>query len=179
MREKHLDFEVVFFDPRKSRPPELEALGSRAKSPTLFDGDTKVHDSLVVVEYLEDRYHEHPLLPHDPAARANVRMFITRVSDELMPKFGAVTMAVLKRDDAAKATAMHELADALPVWDRALANRMFAVGDTFSLADIVLYTQFPASKAFAGFEPPPELAHLRGWLDRMAARPGAAVLRAP
>ena len=54
LREKHLDFDLTFFEAGK-RPPELEAVGPRAKSPTLFDDNVKVHDSQVVLEYIEKR----------------------------------------------------------------------------------------------------------------------------
>ena len=106
-------------------------------------------------------------------------MFVTRVSEELLPKYGAVVTAMMKNDAPGRATAERELAEALPAWDRALAGRTFAVGNTFTLADIILYTPFPAAASFVGFKPPSNLAHLAAWLERMAARPSAAVLQAP
>src|SRR5216683_6497250 len=68
LQEKQLAFEPVFFQPAK-RPPELEAVGPFAKSPTLFDGDTRVWDSQIVIEYLEDRYPVPSLLPADAPER--------------------------------------------------------------------------------------------------------------
>jgi maleylacetoacetate isomerase len=38
--------------------------------PTLIDGDTKLFQSLAVLEYLDEAYPEPPLLPADPLARA-------------------------------------------------------------------------------------------------------------
>ena len=73
LREKQLAFEPVFFEQGK-RPTELEAAGPYAKSPTLFDGESRVWDGQVVLEYLEDRYPERPLAPHDAAGRAQMRM---------------------------------------------------------------------------------------------------------
>jgi glutathione S-transferase len=174
---KQLPFELTFFDPRQ-RPPELEAVGPRAKSPTLFDGDAVVHDSLVVIEYLEERYPERPLLPASPTGRAAARMLMTRFVDELGPRFGAVIGEALftAHPDPDKLAA-HTRAwlDALAPWDRHFEGRTHAVGEAFSLADIVLYTMFPAIRGAAGLEVPEERPHLRAWLDRTALRPGAGV----
>jgi glutathione S-transferase len=173
LREKQLAFEIVFFEAGK-RPPELEAVGPRAKSPTLFDGETKVYDSQVVLEYLEDRYPEPSLLPKDAAARADARMLIARYNDEIGPKYGALLSELLfkKERDAAKiAEAKQAFLQALPAWDEYLRGRKFAVADTLSLADITMYSLFPSLKSHADLEIPRELTHLRSWFERMQARP--------
>jgi glutathione S-transferase len=177
LREKKLDFELRFFEPGK-RPPELEAAGPRAKSPTIFDGDTTVFDSQVVLEYLEDQYPEPRLLPRDAAGRAEARMFIARFNDEIAPKFGTlISEALFKkpRDDAKVAEAKQVFLAALPAWNDHLKDRMFAVGDALSLADITLYTFFPAGQKNAGVEIPAELTDLRAWYERMLARPTTPV----
>ena len=177
LRAKELPYDLAFFS-REERPPELEAAGPRAKSPTLFDGDVVVHDSLVVLEYLEDRYPERPLLPADPAGRAAARMVMTRAIEELGPRFGALTMAALfsaAPSPEAIAEKKQAILDALEPWDALFSSRPFVLGDAFSLADIVLYTPSPAAEAVAGLEVPSARPHLRAWLERVAARPGAAV----
>ncbi|MBX3268971.1 MAG: glutathione S-transferase family protein [Sandaracinaceae bacterium] len=178
---KELPFELALFSP-KDPPPELVAAGPRAKSPTLFDGDAVVHDSLVVLEYLEDRYPERPLLPGDPAARAAVRMTITRVVDELAPRFGALTMATLFSASPSPETIAEKrqaILDALGPWDALLAGRPFLAGERFTLADVVLYTPFPGAQHLAGLEVPEDRPHLSAWLARVAALPGAAVPGVP
>src|SRR6202795_3598016 len=53
--------------------PEYRALNPQMVVPTLIDGKTKLFQSLAILEYLEEKYPEPPLLPDDIAARAWVR----------------------------------------------------------------------------------------------------------
>ena len=66
--------------------PEVVALNPKREVPVLVDGDLVVYDSTLILEYLEDRYPEPPLLPRDPAARARCRQ-IEAVADEILFPF--------------------------------------------------------------------------------------------
>ncbi len=174
--EKGLPVTISSFE-RGKRPPELEALSPRAKSPTLFDGDAKVFESLAVLEYLEDRYPQPPLLPASPFARAEARMFITRVTEEMAPRVGAVVGEATNPAQDGKKLAAHvqSLLEHLVTWDRHFAMRTFAVGDAPSIADIALYPFFPVLKRAAGVKIGGDLPHLRSWIERMQARPSTAL----
>ena len=168
----------MFFK-RGQRPPELEAVGPNAKSPTLFDGDTRVWDAGIALEYLEDRYPEIPLMPSEARRRAEVRLVGAQAMGELGPKVAVCAAEIHfkpQRDDAKVAQATREFLEILPAWDRRLAGRQFLVGDGLTVADITLYTLFPAMQGLTGVEVPGELPHLRGWVNRMAARPSAPLL---
>ena len=57
------------------------ALNRQELVPTLIDGDTALTQSLAIIEYLDERHPEPPLLPSTPAgARAGAR---DRVGDRL------------------------------------------------------------------------------------------------
>jgi glutathione S-transferase len=175
LKEKNLPFESAFFEHGK-RPPELERAGRYAKSPTLIDGDTAVWDSQIVLEYIEDRYPEHPLMPSAAPLRAEVRMSAARVAKELEPKMGVLAVETLYRaqkDEAKIAEAAREFLAALEDWDRRLEGRSFLVGNVLTIADITLFTAFPSVLHLAGIQVPAERRHLRAWLDRMSARPAS------
>ncbi len=53
--------------------PEYRAVNPQMVVPTLIDGPAKLFQSLAILEYLEEKYPEPPLLPTDIAARAWVR----------------------------------------------------------------------------------------------------------
>jgi len=49
------------------------AINPQMVVPTLFDGEVKLFQSLAILEYLDEKYPQPPLLPADPVARAWVR----------------------------------------------------------------------------------------------------------
>src|SRR5271156_3228319 len=45
----------------------------RGEVPALLDGDAALFDSTIILEYIEDKWPERPLLPKDPLGRARAR----------------------------------------------------------------------------------------------------------
>ena len=52
----------------------LAAANPRMEVPVLIDGATQIFESTVILEYIEDRWPDPPLLPKDPARRAFARI---------------------------------------------------------------------------------------------------------
>lgn len=76
LREKGLDFTVetpAALGTGTAGGP-FAAASPRNEVPTLIDGEARIFDSTIILEYLEDKYPSPPLLPRDPAARAEARM---------------------------------------------------------------------------------------------------------
>lgn len=76
LREKNVAFSV-------ETPPDLGSghaggtfreANPRIEVPVLIDGTVRIFDSTVIMEYIEDRWPDPPLLPRDPAARAFARI---------------------------------------------------------------------------------------------------------
>lgn len=174
LEEKKLPFEAVPFE-RDRVPPELRALGPKAKSPTLFDGEVKLYDSSIIDEYLDDRYPDWPLMPPDASHRAQVRTLMKEVEEELAPRLGAVVAEMMRpegeRDRRKLDLGREGFRSAMPGYDRRLDGRSFFVGDEMTLADVHLYTLFPAMRrALRDDLVAKELTHLRGWLATMEGR---------
>src|SRR4051812_10715929 len=94
LEEKQLAYEVEYFE-RKARPAELEALGDDARSPTLFDGDDRVFESTIVIEFLDEKYPSKKLMPADPAGRARVRLSMKETESKLAPTLGPIVQEVV------------------------------------------------------------------------------------
>jgi glutathione S-transferase len=173
LQEKNVAHELAFFE-RGKRPPELEALGPYAKSPTFFDGEARIYESSAVLEYIEDRFPGPALLPKGAVERAEVRMAIARADAEIGH---AEKVLTTEKDEQKIAEAKNALDEAWPAWDSFLEKRggPFLLGEAFTLADIALYPFIPALRSVAGIEVPSKHSHLHAWIARVAARPGAKV----
>ena len=53
---------------------EFVAANPRAEVPVLIDGGTRIFDSTIILEYLEDKFPSPAMLPATPEARAKARM---------------------------------------------------------------------------------------------------------
>jgi glutathione S-transferase len=171
LEEKNVAHELAFFE-RGKRPPELEALGPHAKSPTFFDGDARIYESTALLEYIEDRFPGPALLPKGAVERAEARIAIARAEADVGAKHHA-----LEERAPDLATAKKAFIDAWPAWDRFLEKKggPFLVGDAFTLADIALYVFIPSARSLAGIEIPSELSHVHAWMSLVSSRPGAKV----
>jgi glutathione S-transferase len=182
LEEKKLPYEVSYFSPRE-RPAQLTALSPDARSPTLFDDDgrTAVWNSLVVIEYLEDRYPNAPLMPGDAPGRARVRLLERDVEDHLMAAGYFIAQEVVhkppaERDAAKVREGLARIHEALIPWDQRLDGKTFLVDEQFTFADVVLFTPLYSMTQLLGEQGdiPESLRHLREWRDRVAKRPSTA-----
>ncbi len=76
LREKSIPFQVELpASLGTGRTDDPFGIGNpRAEVPMLVDGETRIVDSTIILEYIEDRFPDPPLLPRTPAARAAARM---------------------------------------------------------------------------------------------------------
>src|SRR5947207_54091 len=84
---------------------EYRALNPQMVVPTLIDGGTKLFQSLAILEYLDEKYPNPPLLPSDIAARAWVRGFaLINIADAhplIVPRIRHYLTDDLGREDLA------------------------------------------------------------------------------
>ncbi|MNE67164.1 Maleylpyruvate isomerase [compost metagenome] len=64
---------------------EYRALNPQQLVPLLVDGEVRIAQSLAILEYLDEVYPVPPLLPADPAQRAQVRALALHIACEIHP----------------------------------------------------------------------------------------------
>jgi len=175
LREKQLAFELAL-------PGGLGAGGAagefaeanpRAEVPTLIDGEVRIFDSTIILEYLEDAYPTPALLPAGAAERARVRM-IEEVMDTHFEaiNWGLAEISWFRRAEGELAQTLRARAAAQTrgyyAWlDRQLGGRTWFNGEAFGWGDLSVVPYVAASAATGN---PPSGA-LAGWLERTLARP--------
>ena len=82
LAEKGLEHEAVAVD-LGDRPQWLLELNPPSGRVPVLDDGFVLPESEVIMEYLDERYPEHPLLPADPAERAQARLLVHRFDDDL------------------------------------------------------------------------------------------------
>jgi maleylacetoacetate isomerase len=146
----HLEKGDQFADAYRAINPQMVV-------PTLIDGDTKLFQSLAILEYLEEQFPEPPLLPADPQARAWVRgIALINAADShplIVPRVRHYLSDVLKVSDEQRlAWIRHWLVAGLQAIEALLAEHpssaVFCHGDRPTIADICLVTQVTPAKTF-------------------------------
>lgn len=136
---------------------EYRALNPQMMVPTLIDDGVELFQSLAILEYLNERYPQPPLLPAEPEARAWVRgLALINVADShplIVPRVRHYLTDVLKLSDAQRlAWIQHWLGLGLEAIEARLARHPesgdFCHGERPSIADICLVTQVTPAKTF-------------------------------
>ena len=137
--------------------PEFRALNPQGMVPAFSDHDIVLTQALAILEYLDERYPEPPLLPEDPVARARTRQLAQIIACDIQPLTNLRVLAylrtVLKADTNKRSMWFRhwllEGLDAIELW--LTANRTagpYCIGTQVTLADICLVPQLYSARRF-------------------------------
>jgi maleylacetoacetate isomerase len=148
---KGLAYEAAFVHLGRGehRQPAYAAVNPQALVPTLEDDGARLVQSLAIIEYLDEKQPEPPLLPRDAAGRARVRSLSLLVACEIHPLNNLRVLQHLKRalgqnDEQVNAWYRHWIADGLQKLEAELAHGArgrFCHGDAPTMADCCLVPQ--------------------------------------
>jgi glutathione S-transferase len=158
------------------------ALNPRGRVPTLVDGDFAIWESTAIVEYLDDRWPERPLLPRDARERARVRRIAMEADFELDAAMNDMARATFRAPAGARDPALLErgraAATALIARLEADVRGPFFAGAEPGMADFTVYpmlamirriaTRFDADRVPDGYPFGPRVAE---WMQRIEALP--------
>src|SRR5881397_3472294 len=137
LAEKGVAVECRLPDFMSGRDDAFAAANPRREVPALVDGDTRVFDSTIILEYIEDRWPTPPLLPVAPAERARVRMLEELCDTYVEPiSWSCFEINIFKRAEGALAERLlgraAEQTTGVHAWlERQLGSRAFFNGDAF------------------------------------------------
>jgi glutathione S-transferase len=184
----HKGIEIDWIDVDPDDRSQVEAVSGQSLVPVLVAGDEILHDSPVIVEWLERRVPEPPLYPREPARRAEVQVFVDWFNTVWKRPPNLIAAEELKPDPDAGLIAElgGRMRAELDRFEQLLDGREYLFGG-FGVADVIA---FPFLK-YAAFGLPAgdderfhailvehqpldgAYAGLRAWAERVDARPRA------
>lgn len=133
LAEKGINVDIVSVD--TGNPPEdLIDLNPYNTVPTLVDRDLVLYDSQVIMEYLDERFPHPPLMPVDPVSRANNRLMLHRIEQDLYTQLHTA----LNAGEKAAAKAKKEIRESLVVISPIFEQKPYFLSDEFTLVDCAL-----------------------------------------
>ena len=165
LRLKGLAMEKVTLDLLKGDQFDAcyQALNPEGVVPTLIDGEGQpLVQSLAILEYLDEKFPDPPLLPKDLRARAHARAIAQLVAMDvhpfIVPRVRKYLEEELHLDEAARGKWVRHWLDAgSRAVEAVLAHdprtAKFCVGDQVTIADICLAAHLTSAKLFGGRDP--------------------------
>lgn len=134
-----------------------KGVNPQALVPALEDGGRILTQSLAIIEYLEEKYPQPPLLPSDPADRALVRSMALVIACEVHPIQNLRVLNHVKKqyqqsDEQVNQWAQHWIDLGLSALEQLIVAQRrrgtFCFGDTPTLADICLVPQLGNARRY-------------------------------
>jgi len=144
-------------DGGEQHAPAYRSVAPEGLVPVLVDGDTTVHQSLAIIEYLDETHPQPPLLPAGAAARAAVRAIALDIACDIHPLCNTRVLKYLGANcglqkEGSEDWIRHWIGTGFAVLETRLAHDpargAFCHGDAPTLADIMLVPQVFNARRF-------------------------------
>jgi len=169
---------------KPSQDPAYLALSPMGKVPYAEVDGVRLCESEVILEYLEDKYPQKPLLPKDPLARAKVRELTTvlELHVELVVRRLYPGLFGQALSDSAKQSVEKDLAKGLRALKALAKFDPFIAGKELTLADCAAAVHLPlvslATKLAYGRDALEDLPQVKPYLKMLGERPAFAKVAA-
>ena len=147
----------------------------RREVPALVDGEVRIFDSTVILEYLDERWPSPQFGPDSAGERARVRMLEEMMDTEYEAvNWGITEIKLFGRAEGEVAETLLTRASLQlqRLWnrlERELEGRSWMNGDRFGRGDAAVYPHLDGSR-FLGFPVSERHARVRSWLEACSQR---------
>jgi RNA polymerase-associated protein len=130
LAEKGVNIDIIQVNP-SDPPQDLLELNPYNTLPVLIDRDLILYESLIVMEYLDERFPHPPLLPVYPIARARNRLTIHRIERDWYSLMYKIEKATPEKKHECKRILLESLIDLMPVFE----DTPYFLSEEFSIID--------------------------------------------
>lgn len=143
------EYAAVHLAKGEHREAPFASMSADGLVPLLDIDGLRLHESMAIIEYLDEMYPQPPLLPPDALGRARVRALSQMVACEIHPLNNLRVLQYLKREwdapqDSIDTWYRHWVRTGLEAFERQLQSMpasRFCWGDTPTMADCLLVPQ--------------------------------------
>ncbi|XP_072958387.1 probable glutathione S-transferase parC [Typha angustifolia] len=168
--EKNIEFEVLHEDLLGNKSELLlRSNPIHKKVPVLLPDNKPICESLIIMNYIEEKWLSPALLPKCPYERSVIRFWADFVDKKL---FEGGRSTWMSKGEALE-TAKIEFIEILKQLEGFLGEKNFFNGDSFGFLDIVIFPMtswFPAYEQCGGFKVDDECPNLATWIKRCMER---------
>jgi glutathione S-transferase len=182
LEEAGLDYELrhVTLDRGEQMSPTYLAINPNHQVPVMIDGEVTIFESNAILRYVCHKHRLSDWYPEELARRALVEQWLDWNQCHLAPAvIGIVFNKIIlgpKGDREAIARGEARLAELAPILEAGLKGRAFLSGETPTIADLSVASNF-TQLGLAGIMP--QLPEIDAWFERVGALEGVKRSYAP
>ena len=167
LAEKGVAVEIINVE-KNQYPEGLVALNPYNSLPTLVDRDLVLYETMIMMEYLDERFPHPPLLPVYPVARAQSRLFAHRIQKDWCGLVDTIVAGRSKETVIEKAR--KELREGLITIAPIFTEKEFFMSDEFTLVDCCFAPILWRLPVLGISLPPKSAKPLTDYMNRMFRR---------
>ena len=167
LAEKGISTEINYSDGNVVSE-DLMTLNPYASLPTLVDRELVLYESVVIIEYLDERYPHPPLMPVSPVDRAKLRLALRTLEKEIIEPAIELDLALGTKVENAK---RKKLKSVLVSSSDLFSIQRFFLSDHFTVVDCVLAPVLWRLNLY-GIDSSTFSKAMNSYMERVFSRPG-------
>ncbi|CAK9161162.1 unnamed protein product [Ilex paraguariensis] len=132
LKLKGIEYETILEDLQNKSSLLLQYNPVHKKVPVLLHNGKPILESLVILEYIEETWKQHPLLPEDPFEKATARFWARFNDEELLPSIWNASTKQGKEQEEA----IVQVEENLKYVEEELKGNVFFGGETIGYLDL-------------------------------------------
>ncbi|XP_050237196.1 glutathione S-transferase U7-like [Mercurialis annua] len=137
LKLKGIDYQFIDEDLSNKSHLLLKSNPVHTKIPVLLHNGKPIAESLVILEYIDQTWPDHPILPNHPYDRAIARFWANFVDDKILQTIYKIAMAKCKGEELEHEN--QELYESLKLLENELKGKEFFGNEEIGYVDIVAF----------------------------------------